>query len=400
MKKYVFLCVLSAMAGAILTQLWPTDDPESATTLVADGAAADEMSRDATGSSVTGSAAESQSHEVRRPELDEALTTEERVNIRVYEKTNRAVVNISTRVVKPDPMMMFSVPSEGAGSGFVIDKQGHILTNYHVVEGAREVDVTLFDGSTYEAAPVGLDPNTDMAVIKIDAPATSLHPVEFGDSSALRVGQRVFAIGNPFGLERTLTVGIVSSLNRSIRSRNNRTIHSIIQTDAAINPGNSGGPLLDSSGRLIGMNTAIASRTGQSAGVGFAIPVSAVSRIAPQLIADGRVSRASIGITRVMETDVGLVIASLDREGPAATAGLQGFSLRRQRRRTRFGVEEVVTIDRSTADIIVAVDGQRITSADQFLQLIESHQPGDEVSLSVVRDNRRVDVPVTLDAAE
>ena len=397
MNKYVVLCILSALAGATLTQLWPADPVaqrelpdvarsngvESPSTVGKDSPLAKPTFRMA-----------------KRVGADSSLTPEELVNINVYEQTNRSVVNINTRGMRADPRTIFAVPSEGAGSGFVLDAAGHILTNYHVIEGAREVEVTLYDGKTYKAEPVGLDPNTDMAVIKIDAPAASLHPVTLGDSTELKVGQRVLAIGNPFGLERTLTVGIISSLNRSIRSRNGRTIHSIVQTDAAINPGNSGGPLLDSQGLLIGMNTAIASRTGQSAGIGFAIPVSAVARIAPQLIANGKVSRASIGITRVMETDIGLVIASLEPDGPAAGAGLKGFSLRRRRRQTRFGVEEVVTVDRSTADVIVAVDDQRIGSADQFLHLIESHRPGDTVTISVVRGGQRKEIPVTLDAAE
>ncbi len=407
MNKYVVLCLLSAVAGAAAAQFWPGWDPQQAAGPVPNSRAASaSTASDATAETLVKSDASEVHVEkptlrmTRREDPSANLTPEEVVNISVYEKANRSVVNINTRGLKADPRTIFAVPSEGAGSGFVLDKQGHILTNYHVVEGAREVEVTLFDGSTFQAEPVGLDPNTDMAVIKIKADAELLHPVEFGDSTDLKVGQRVLAIGNPFGLERTLTVGIISSLNRSIRSRNNRTIHSIVQTDAAINPGNSGGPLLDSSGMLIGMNTAIASRTGQSAGIGFAIPVSAIARIAPQLISDGKVSRASIGITRVMQTDIGLVIASVDPNGPAAGAGLQGFSLKRQRRRTRFGVEEVVSVDRSTADVIIAINDQRISSADQFLHMIESHRPGDTVKVGIVRNRRREEVQVTLDAAE
>jgi len=394
MNKYVVLCILSAVAGATVTQFLPwRPDTESGEN--PRSANAGQESPD------TIAATEKPTFRMtKRVETDSELTQEELVNIRVYEKANRSVVNINTRGLRADPRTIFAVPSEGAGSGFVLDQEGHILTNYHVIEGAREVEVTLYDGNTFQAEPVGLDPNTDMAVVKINAPADSLHPVQLGDSTNLKVGQRVFAIGNPFGLERTLTVGIVSSLNRSIRSRNNRTIHSIVQTDAAINPGNSGGPLLDSSGSLIGMNTAIASRTGQSAGIGFAIPVSAIARIVPQLISEGKVDRASIGITRVMETDGGLVIASLDPEGPAAGAGLQGFQLRRQTRRTRFGPEEVVSVDRSAADIIVSVDGKPITSADQFLHIIESHQPGDKITVGLIRDGQPVEVPVELASPE
>ncbi len=208
--------------------------------------------------------------------------------------------------------MLIEIPSEGEGSGVVLDRQGHILTNFHVVDGARQIQVTLFDGNTYDARLIGQDPATDVAVLKIDAPPASLFPVVFGNSTQLRVGQRVFAIGNPFGLERTLTTGIIASLNRSLPGRRSgRSLKSIIQIDAAINPGNSGGPLLDSHARMIGMNTAIASKTGESAGVGFAIPVSTIARIVPQLIREGRVRRPETGIVRVYQTEQGLLIATL-----------------------------------------------------------------------------------------
>jgi S1-C subfamily serine protease len=212
------------------------------------------------------------------------FTPEEQTNITVYETVNRSVVNINTKATVATGLLLIEMPSEGAGSGIVLDKQGHLLTNFHVVEGAKEIQVLLYDGSSH--------PATDVAVIKVDAPAELLQPVTFGTSNDLRVGQRVFAIGNPFGLERTLTTGIISSLNRSLPTRTGRTIKSIIQTDAAINPGNSGGPLLDSTARLIGMNTAIASRTGQSAGVGFALPGGTLARIVPQLIQRGHLRRS------------------------------------------------------------------------------------------------------------
>jgi len=225
----------------------------------------------------------------------EQLTAEEAINVAVYKRNNRAVANITTRSVRQDGFFLFETPSEGAGSGVVIDKAGHVVTNYHVIEGAREVSVTLYNGNTYPASIVGADSINDMAVLKIDAPAEVLWPVAFGDSNRLLVGMRVFAIGNPFGLERTLTTGVISSLNRSLQVSRARTIKSIIQTDAAINPGNSGGPLLDTGGRLIGMNVAIFSKTGQSSGVGFAIPVNLIARVVPQLIANGRVIRPDIG---------------------------------------------------------------------------------------------------------
>ena len=233
----------------------------------------------------------------------DGLSPEEAVAVAVYERVNRSVVNITTKTVRGDAFLFMEFSSEGSGSGSIIDTDGHIVTNYHVVEDAQQVAVTMHDGKTYDATFVGADPINDIAILKIDAPREALSPVEFGDSSALKVGMRVFAIGNPFGLERTMTTGIISSINRSLQIRGNRTIKSIIQIDAAVNPGNSGGPLLDAHGRLIGINTAIASRTGQSSGVGFAIPVNLCTRVVPQLIRHGRVIRPEIGIQQVYETD-------------------------------------------------------------------------------------------------
>lgn len=324
------------------------------------------------------------------------LTPEERVNVLVYEKCNRAVVNINTRGYRATGFFFLEVPAEGAGSGIVLDKRGHILTNYHVVEDAREIDVTLFDGRSYRAALVGSDPPTDVAVLRIEAPIESLYPAVMGDSTRLRVGQRVYAIGNPFGLERTLTTGIVSSLNRTLPGRGGRTLKSIIQIDAAINPGNSGGPLLDTRGRLIGMNTAIASRTGQNTGVGFAIPSHVIARVVPQLIEHGRVTRPEVGIVQVYQTEQGLLIATLAPGGPAERAGLRGPRVVRERRRQGPFLYEYETVDRSAADLIVAVDGQPTLTADDFLSAIEAHRPGDTVTITVIREGRRVDIPVTL----
>jgi S1-C subfamily serine protease len=329
------------------------------------------------------------------PDLAE-LTPEERISVMVYEKCNRAVVNINTRGYRATGFFFLEVPAEGAGSGIVLDTKGHVLTNYHVVEDAREIDVTLFDGRSYRAVVVGSDPPTDVAVLRIEAPLESLHPVAMGDSTRLRVGQRVYAIGNPFGLERTLTTGIVSSLNRTLPSRSGRTIKSIIQIDAAINPGNSGGPLLDTRGRLIGMNTAIASRTGQNTGVGFAIPAHVIARVVPQLIEQGRVVRPEVGIVQVYQTERGLLIATLAPGGPAERAGLRGPRVVRERRRQGPFLYEYETVDRTAADLIVAVDGQPTLTADDFLSAIEAHRPGDTVTITVIREGRRVDVPVTL----
>jgi S1-C subfamily serine protease len=329
-------------------------------------------------------------------------TPDEMVNITVYENVNRSVVNINTKTVRNGAFLFFDieVPGEGLGSGSVLDKRGHVLTNYHVVDGAREIEVTLYNGTPYEGRLIGKDEANDIAVLKIEAPADNLFPVTLGDSARLRVGQRVFAIGNPFGLDRTLTTGIISSLDRTLPTRNHRTVKSIIQTDAAINPGSSGGPLLDSHGRLIGMNTAIASATGQSAGVGFAIPVANVARVVPQLIERGRVIRPDAGIIRVHPTEHGLLIATLAPGGPAEQAGLRGFKIVKQRRRQGLINYETQSIDRSSADLVVAVDGQKVVTVDDFLSLIEARRPGQEITITVVRAGREVSVPVRLGAGE
>ncbi len=331
-------------------------------------------------------------------ETGRQFTPEERTNITVYESVNRSVVNINTKATVATGLFLMEVPSEGAGSGIVLDKQGHVLTNFHVVDGAREIQVVLFDGSAHTARIVGIDPATDVAVIRVEAPETLLQPVQFGSSNDLRVGQRVFAIGNPFGLERTLTTGIISSLNRSLPTRTGRTIKSIIQTDAAINPGNSGGPLVDSGSHLIGMTTAIASRTGQSAGVGFAIPVGTLSRIVPQLIQRGKVVRPDAGIARVYQSDAGLVVAELAPEGPAERAGMRGFRVIRERKRQGPFTVETARVDRAGADVIVAVAGQAVRTADDFLSAVESRNPGDQVLITVSREGHKLDVPVVLDA--
>lgn len=320
------------------------------------------------------------------------LTPEESINVAVYEQVNKGVVNIVTRSTQVAGLFLLEQTSEGTGSGAVIDHNGHIVTNLHVVEGADQVTVTLFDGTSYEATPVGADPVNDIAVLKIDAPAESLHPIRIGDSSRLKVGMRVFAIGNPFGLERTMTTGIISSLNRTLTVRGNRTVKNVIQIDAAVNPGNSGGPLIDSHGTIIGLNTAIASRTGQSAGVGFAIPSNLLRRVVPQLVRHGRVIRPEIGIQRVYQTEQGLLIATLTADGPAAQAGLRGPRTVRQQR----GPFVFERVDRTAADLIVAVDGRPVKTADDFLGYIESKQPGETVVLTVIREQRKVEVPVRL----
>ncbi len=377
MKKYLVFCTVSAVFGAAASTFLKTDSVEPEV-----------------------SAQDSPPVRFQGVVSDE-FTAEERVNIAVYDKVNRSVVNITTVSARTELFFSFEPPAEGAGSGSVLDKEGHILTNYHVIEGAEQIWATLSNSETYEASLVGADPIYDIAVLRVDAPREALFPVEFGNSAALKVGQKIYAIGNPFGLERTMTVGIISSLNRSLPSRRTgRIMKSIIQLDAALNRGNSGGPLLDSRGRMIGMNTAIASSTGENTGVGFAIPANNIHRVVPQLIQNGRVIRPDIGITRVLPSDQGLIIVTMSRGGPAEQAGLRGFRVVRQQRRRGPFIYEERRIDRSYADLIVAVNGQRVKTADELLSIIEQKRPGEEVVVTVIRERDEVNVGVVLGESE
>ncbi|HEY9283659.1 MAG TPA: trypsin-like peptidase domain-containing protein [Pyrinomonadaceae bacterium] len=317
-----------------------------------------------------------------------SVASDEQNNIEVYRTVSPGVVFITSTTTSRS---FFDVGErEGTGSGSVIDDQGHILTNNHVVEGAERLTVS-FGENTYPARVVGRDPDTDLAVIKVEAPRAQLRPVAFGDSERLVVGQKVLAIGNPFGFARTLTTGVISGLQRPIRSRNNRPIEGAIQTDASINPGNSGGPLLDSSGRVIGINTLIYSPSGASAGVGFAVPVSIAKRIVPQLIQNGAVVRPKLGIVpfnvrnlqvRLPVTE-GVGIYQVSPGGPAATAGLRGLQ------QTEDG-------DVVVGDIITAIDNEKIADGDDLYRALDKHQFGDVVQVEVFRDGRRVKVPVRL----
>lgn len=397
MKKYLVACLFSAGFGTLLA-LWITSGPRSMVV------AQETISpRRTIPQPLINDVAPGRGQPTGiAPVDDDSYTPDELVNIRVYEKANRSVVHITTRTTRPGGFFMMEVPAEGEGSGSVIDMEGHILTNYHVIEGAREIRVTLFNGETFEAGLIGRDPENDVAVLQITAPRNMLYPLEFGDSSRLRVGQKILAIGNPFGLERTLTVGIVSSLNRDLPSRTGRQMKSIIQIDAALNRGNSGGPLLNTRGKLVGMNTAIAnpSQTGENTGVGFSIPVNTIKRVVPQLIEHGRVIRPVIGIASAFETEQGLVIIDVVPGGPADRAGLQGFKVITQRERRGGFVYERTYVDRENADRIIAVDGKPVSTRDEFLDIIESKKPGDRVIVRVVRDNRELDVPVTLGASD
>jgi S1-C subfamily serine protease len=321
-----------------------------------------------------------------------ASTPDEAVNMAVYDRCNRSVVNISTVTYVEGGLFFGAVPADGNGSGSVLDKEGHILTNYHVVDGAKTIRVMLYNEESFDAETIGADPINDIAVLKINAPAEDLFPMELGNSDSLQEGMRVFALGNPFGLFRTMSEGIISSLNRSLAVQANWEIKSIIQIDAAINPGNSGGPLLDSRGRLIGMNTAIASKVQQSAGIGFAIPVNLIKRVVPELIEHGRVIRGDIGIRLVTVTDEGLRIAELTPGGPAERAGLRGPKVTRR----RIGPIIQYITDRSAADVIVAINGKKATTAAEFLSVIETKKPGEVVELTILREGRTQKVQITL----
>ncbi len=318
------------------------------------------------------------------------LDPDERNNIRVYYATNKGAVNITTEAESSG--FFGDETSTGTGSGFVIDKQGHIVTNYHVIQRVDTVRVTLFDGATHQAKIVGADPSTDVAVLLVQVPEEKLFPLVFGDSSSVMVGQKVLALGNPFGLERTLTSGIVSSLDRSIKAKNGRPIKGMIQTDAAINPGNSGGPLLNSKGRVIGMNTAIVSQVGQSAGISFAVPINAIARILPQLIENGRVIRADLGITRVYTTSEGLLVLELAEGGSAKRAGIQEIKVRVER---GPGFLRQTLLPES-ADLIVAIEHKRVHNVDELLTEVEKHRPGEYVRVTVVRDGKPSDIRVQL----
>jgi len=321
------------------------------------------------------------------------LTAEEQSNIEIFETTKSSVVFIATheRVVDFWTRNEMSVP-RGTGSGFVWDEQGHVVTNFHVIAGAADANVRLADGRDYEAELVGVSQDHDIAVLRIRVPAKTPQPIAIGTSHDLRVGQKVFAIGNPFGLDWSLTTGIVSALDRSLTGEDGGVIRHLIQTDAAINPGNSGGPLLDSAGRLIGMNTAIYSPSGASAGIGFAVPVDTVNRVVPELIAHGHYSPPSLGIetddtlSRAIARELGVTGAAVLRvpaRSAAARAGLRG---------ARIGPRNTII----PGDVVVAVNGKRIESDAELRSRLDDFKVGDEVSLTLWRENKEVTVRVTL----
>ena len=319
----------------------------------------------------------------------------ERNNIDVFRAVSPSVVNITTleHMASLFSRRITEVP-RGTGSGFIWDGEGHVVTNFHVIQNSDGARVTLADQSTYPAKLVGAFPDRDLAVLQIEAPKDRLPPISVGASENLVVGQAVYAIGNPFGLDQTLTTGIISALDREIESVTRRAIRGVIQTDAAINPGNSGGPLLDSAGRLIGVNTAIYSPSGGSAGVGFAIPVDEVNRIVPRLIRDGRVTRPTMGVSaapsdfnEALGLGKGLAVVGVESGGPADKAGLTPF------KRERTGGIVI-------GDLIVAIGEVPIANFDDMLDQMERHQPGDTVSVKVKRGDEERTLQVTLGQPE
>ena len=327
----------------------------------------------------------------------ERFDTEEQNNISVYHKNIQSVVNITSRAMAFD-FFNGLVPQEGQGSGFIIDKEGHILTNYHVIADARQIEVTLHNRKKYRATIVGSDRPHDLAVIQIKAP--DLAPMVLGDSRGLQVGQKVYAIGNPFGLSGTLTTGIVSSI-RSVQEPDGMNIDEAIQTDAAINPGNSGGPLLNFHGDVIGINTMIASSVGQSAGIGFAIPINTAKAVLNDLVTIGRVRRPALDVRTIpitpeladqmgLAADYGLLIVQVAPGGAADRAGLRGGS-----ERAYLGNNPIML----GGDLIVAIDGQKVQDQADLSQFMNNHRSGDTVHLTIYRGKKKIDVSVTLGEA-
>jgi putative serine protease PepD len=291
----------------------------------------------------------------------------------IYKRTSAAVVEITvTSAGEASPLGGSQGTQQAQGSGFVYDTQGHVITNQHVVDGAQSVSVRFANGKTYSAKVVGSDPSTDIAVIDVDAPASELKPIELADSSAVEVGDGVIAIGSPFGLEQTVTTGIVSALHRQITAPNNFSIDDAIQTDAAINHGNSGGPLLDTDGTVVGVNSQIESDSGGNDGVGFAVPSNTVGTIADALISDGSVEHAYLGVATEDSSSAGARLAEVRSGTPAAKANLR------------------------SGDTVTKLDGETVSSADELRRLVDAKSPGDSVQLTIVRGGKTITVNVTL----
>lgn len=329
--------------------------------------------------------------------IPEGLDPIEAENVRIYKQASPAVANIVTRAVQYD-FFLNPVPVEGAGSGFLIDTDGHILTNYHVIAGAQTIQVTLGDQSRYIAKFIGADTRNDIALIQIDPKGRHIAPLPLGESRSLIVGQRVLAIGNPFGFQSTLTTGVISSLGRTVQTDQNTFIDQAIQTDAPINRGNSGGPLLNTHGQVIGINSAIFSPSGTTAGIGFAIPIDTAKRVASELIKNGRVLHATIGasgraiwpgLAEALDlgVDRGIMIERVAPGGPAAQAGIRGGN-----RTVLAGLQELQV----GGDILVAIDGHAVNNQSDLSLLLNRARPGDLVTITIVRNGKKKDVRVKL----
>ncbi len=318
------------------------------------------------------------------------LLADEMAVVQLFEQSAPSVAHITTTSVQRDffSMNVMEVP-RGTGSGFIWDERGHIVTNFHVIQGASRARVTLRDRKSFEARLVGVAPERDIAVLKIDAPSKELRPLPVGSSADLLVGQRVYAIGNPFGFDQSLSTGVISALGREIESATGTPIKDVIQTDAAINPGNSGGPLLDSAGRLIGVNTAIYSPSGAYAGIGFAIPAETVNWVVSELITFGKIARPSLGVGLASDRVAaalrlpGALVTEVQPKSPAAVVGLRATVVQRGR------VQQL-------GDVILAIDGKQIESSRQVFELIIGYKTGDRVKLTIMRDGKKQDMEVTL----
>jgi len=328
---------------------------------------------------------------------DAALTEDESINVKIYRQASPAVANILTKATEYD-FFMDPVPVEGAGSGFIIDTRGYILTNYHVVEGAQSIEVVLGDQSRYPAKFIGADQRNDVALVKIEPKGKQLVALQLGDSGTLQVGQKVLAIGNPFGFQSTLTTGVVSALGRTVQTSQSTFIEEAIQTDAAINRGNSGGPLINSRGEVIGINSAIYTPSGTTAGIGFAIPINTAKSIANDLITSGRVHRAFLGVETIsivgglaealdLPVQEGLLVETVTKGGPAASAGIHGGDRVAQAGMRRFYIG---------GDVIVAIDNQKVATQFDVNLVLNHHRPGDVVNVTVYRGGKKMDIPVKL----
>ena len=324
----------------------------------------------------------------------------EKTTIDIFKASSPSVVHITTLALEQNPLTddVESIP-QGTGSGFVWDENGHIVTNFHVIRNAGAAKVSMADQSVYDARLVGTFADKDIAVLHVDAPKSKLHPILVGSSHDLQVGQSAFAIGNPYGLDHTITRGIVSALGRQIKSVRGNLIKNVIQTDAAINPGNSGGPLLDSAGRLIGINTAIYSPSGSSIGIGFAIPVDEVNRVVPQLIRSGKVVRPALGIYPAEDQTNAKLLDRLSEQNRAmrGVEGLAFYDVKPGGGAHQAGLQPMRRRGRNIAgDVIVAVDGKSIKSEADLYSVMDEHKVGDQVTVTIVRDGEKQDVAVTL----